>query len=906
MIHYLRALVARFRGVFGDRRTDWEFDDEIQAHLELLTERYARQGMTEAEAARTARRQFGNVTLLKEVNREMRRIRVIDSLIQDVRYGARMLLRHKGFTAVAILSLALGIGANTAIFSLADALLWRGLPMANHDRLFIVKRGGGTSSTFSYPDYVDYRDRNQVFEGLAAYNVTMLAFGNGERSEVVMGESVTGNYFDVLGVPMAQGRAFAPEEDRTPGTHPVAVVSYDFWQRRFGGDPHLVGKTLTFNNRSFTVIGIAAAGFVGASVPMQAEVWVPIMIRAMGQPGGAPELNDRQAEILDAIAQLKAGASRAQAEAELETINRQLQQAYPAPNRFNQDAAAFQQGRRMSLAPARGTFIQNLRQMVSQAAMLATTVACLVLLIACANIANLLLARGAGRRNEIAIRLAIGAGRIRLIRQLLTESLLLALAGGAVGLLLAFWINQLLMSLQPPFPPPFDFKADLRLDGRVLGFTLLLSMLTGVVFGLAPAWAATKPDVISALKDETRTSDGRRRFALRNLLVVAQIALSLILLVGAGLFIQSLHYVQAIDPGFDTRNGLVMSLNPGSLGYSEDGGRQFQSQLVERLAGLPGVSSVTTADYFPLGFIGISNPITIEGQAPPPDGRPMMAVRQRIGLRYFETMGIPLLRGRAFTAADTASSEPVVIVNQTLARRHWPISQDIGEVIGRRIRIGFDQNALWSVIVGVAGDCKYWGLGEAQQAGMWTPLSQNYAASFQALVRVTAEAPGVASAIRREVAALDANLPVQNIMTLHEQVSLWLWPSEMGAGLFSALGSLGLLLAAIGLYGVMSYAVTQRTHEIGIRMALGAQARDVLGVIIWQGLRLTLVGLAIGLAAALALTRLVASLLYGVSVRDPLTFAGVPLVLAAVAWLACYIPARRATKVDPLLALRHE
>jgi macrolide transport system ATP-binding/permease protein len=906
MIHYLRTLAARLRGLFGDRRADRELDEEIEMHLRLLAERYVRQGMTETEAAQVARRQFGNATLLKEVNREMRRIRVLDSLIQDVRYGVRMLIRHKGFTAVAILSLALGIGANTAIFSVADALLWRGLPMANHDRLFIVNRGDGSSDTFSYQDYVDYRDRNQVLEGLAAYDNMMLAFGNGERSEVVFGECVTGNYFDVLGVPMARGRAFAPEEDRTPGTHPVAVVSHDFWQRRFGGDPHLVGKTLTFNNHAFTVIGIAAAEFVGASVPMRAEVWVPIMMRAIGRPDGAPELNNRQAEFLDAVAQLKAGVSRAQAEADLETINRQLQQAYPPPNRFNQDAAAFQQGRRMSLTPAQGTLIQNLRRMVSQAAMLGTVVACLVLLIACANIANLLLARGAGRRKEIAIRLAIGAGRIRLIRQLLTESLLLALAGGAVGLLLAYWINQLLMSLQPPFPPPSDFKADLLLDGRALGFTLLLSMLTGVVFGLAPAWAATKPEVIPALKDETHTSERRRRFALRNLLVVAQVALSLILLVGAGLFIRSLRYVQAIDPGFDTRNGLVMSLNPGLLGYSEDGGRQLQSQLVERLAGLPGVNSVTTADYFPLGFITLANPITIEGQAPPPDGRPMMAVRQRIGLRYFETMGIPLLRGRSFTAADTASSEPVVIVNQALARRHWPNNQDIGEVVGRRIRIGFDQNAPWSVIVGVAGDCKYLGLGEAQKTGMWTPLAQNYAASFQALVRVRAEAHGVASAIRREVAALNPNLPVQNIMTLREQVSLWLWPSEMGAGLVSALGSLGLLLAAIGIYGVMSYAVTQRTREIGIRMALGAQARDVLGVIIWQGLRLTLVGMVLGLAVAWALTRLVASLLYGVSVRDPLTFAGVPLILTAVAWLACYIPARRATKVDPLQALRHD
>jgi len=723
---------------------------------------------------------------------------------------------------------------------------------------------------------------------------------------VVLGELVTGNFFDVLGVPMAKGRAFAPEEDRTPGAHPVAVVSYGFWQRRFDGDPLLVGKTVTFNNLSFTVIGIAAPGFTGASVPMRAEVWVPMMMRAMGKPGGAPELNDRHAETLWAVGQLRAGVSRERAEAELETINRQMQQAYPALNRFNVDAAAFQQSRRITLAPAQGTSIPSLRRMVSQAATLATAVACLVLLIACANVANLLLTRGTARHKELAIRLAVGAGRPRLIRQLLTESLLLALAGGLAGLLLAFWINQLLMSLQPPFPPPMEFKADLRLDGRVLGFALLLSTLTGGIFGLVPAWAATRPDVALALKDAKRTNVGRQRFALRNLLVVAQVALSLVLLIGAGLFIRSLRQVQAIDPGFDTANGLVMSFKLGLQGYDEERGRRFHQQLVERLENIPGVSAVTTADHFPLGFMGMAAPITIEGQAPPSNGQPIIASRQHVGLRYFETMGIPLLRGRVFTAFDTASSERVVMVNQTLARRRWPNSKDIGEVIGRRIRIGLEPTAPWSVIVGVAGDCKYFGLGEDQREGMWTPLAQNYAASFQVLVRTMAEAPAIASAIRREVAMLDSNLPVQNIMTLREQVGLWLWPSEMAAGLVTALGLLGLLLAAIGLYGVMSYAVAQRTREIGIRIALGAQPRDVLGIIVGHGLKLTLAGVAIGLAASWSGMRLLGSLLYGVSARDPITFLAVPLVLTAVAWLACYVPARRAMRLDPMIALRHE
>jgi len=708
--------------------------------------------------------------------------RLEDEMLQDLRFGARMLLKSRGLTLVAVLSLALGIGANTAIFSMADAFLWRGLPAANNDRLFNLDRGDGSGPPVSYPDYVDYRDRNQVFDGLAAFDLAMLAFGAGERSEMVVGELVTGNYFDVLGAPMAQGRAFAPEEDRTPGTHPVVVVSHDFWQRRFGGDPQLVGKTLTFNNQSFTVIGIAREGFVGSLVTVRTEVWAPMMMRAVGRPGGARELNDRQAAVLSVIARLKAGVSREQAEAELETINSQLQQAYPAQNWFNLDAAEFQQSRRLSLAPTQGVLNQSVRRIVSQAATLAAAVAGLVLLIACANVANLLLARGAARHKEIAIRLAVGAGRIRLLRQLLTESLLLALAGGIAGSLLAYWMNRLLISLQPPFPGPMNFNAELRLDGRALCFTLLLSMLTGVIFGLVPAWAATKPDLVSALKDETRAGSGRRRFALRNLLVVGQVALSLVLLVGAGLFIRSLEHVESIDPGFKIRDGLVVGLDPGILDYSEERGRQLQQRLVERIANLPGISAVTTADHLPLGFIGMINAITIEGQSPPADGRPIMASRYRVGLRYFETMGIPLLRGRAFTAADTATTERVVIVSETLARRRWPNAKDVGEVIGRRIRIGTDQTAPLSAIVGVAGDGKYFSLVEEQMEGMWTPLSQDYSSSFQLVLRTTTDAATIVSAIRRELAALDPNLPIQDVRTLQKQIDLLLWPVRMGAG----------------------------------------------------------------------------------------------------------------------------
>jgi macrolide transport system ATP-binding/permease protein len=904
MIDHLRTIVARLRGFFGDRRANQELDDEIQNHIALLAERYVRRGMTREEATREARRQFGNITLLKETSREMRRIRPIDTLVQDLRFGARMLFQHKGFTIVAVLSLALGIGANTALFSLADAFLWRALPAVNNDRLFMLVRGYDIPMpwTCSYPDYVNYRDRNQSFAGLAAYEPVILAFGKGERSRVVTGELVTGNFFEILGVPMSQGRAFLPEEDRTPGAHPVVVISHDFWVREFGGDPQLVGKTITLNKHSFTVIGVAAANFAGISNPLRADIWLPTMMQAAIQRIEQHGMNSRDRWMF-AIGRLREGVSRAQAEAELETINRQLLQVYPAPSEEETSWRRLP----LSLEPAQGTLFPSIRRLVKHGIILATIVTGIVLLIACANVANLLLARGAARHNEIAIRMAMGAGRLRLLRQLLTESLLLALLAAAAGLLLAFWINQLLMSLQPALPPPYSFNVDLRLDGRVLAFTLRLSILTSIIFGIAPAWAATRPDVVPALKEESGTSGRRQWFSLRNSLVVAQVALSLALLVSAGLFVRSVRNTQAIDPGFDTDNGLVMMIDLGMLGYDEERGLQFYRQLAERLATTPGVRSTTIADYFPLGFAGgFGEPISIEGQPPPADGRPIVVARQHIGLRYFETMGIPLLRGRDFTTQDTASSERVVIINETMALRHWPDLKEIGEVLGRHIRIGPGQDAPWSVIVGVAGDCKTWWLREEKRAGMWAPIAQNYARSFQALARTNTEDATAISALRREVAALDPNLPIKFIVPLGAHVDIELLPAKIVAGLLTALGGLGLLLAAIGLYGVVSYTVAQRTREIGIRMALGAQAGDLLKMIVSQGMRLTLAGGAIGLLLALAMTRIIASLLYGVTATDPVTYAGVTVFLMGVALLACYLPARRATKIDPIASLRHE
>jgi predicted permease len=929
---WLRLIYSRLYGLLRRNRIEQEMEDEMRFHLLMRTRENIKRGMRPDEAEREARRRFGNVGRVKDLARDIKGGGFVETLLQDLRYGARMLLRHKGFTAVVALSLALGIGANTTLFSLADVFFWRALPAVNADGLFTLVRGDGMVWPTSYPDYVVYRDGAQSFAGLSAYEPVLLAFGNGERSRMVTGELVTGNFFEVLGARVSQGRAFLPEEDRTPGAHPVVVISHDFWLREFDGDPQLVGKTITLNNHSFTVIGVAAEGFAGISNPLRAVLWIPIMMEAAAKPNEKPGLNSRDIrQGMFAIGRLREGVSRAQAEAELNTINRQLLQAYPAPP----DPESSWRGLPLSLSPAQGTLNSGVRRRMELVVKLVTILTGIVLLIACANVANLLLARAVARRKEIAIRLALGAGRMRLIRQLLTEGLLLALLAAAAGSLLAFWINRLLMSVQPGVLQHFELKVDLRLDGRALVFTLLLSMLTSVMSSLAPAWAATRPDVIPALKEESGTSGRRQSFSLRNSLIVAQLALSLALLINAGLVVRSLINEQAIDPGFDTSDGLLVTLDLGMLGYSKERGLEFYRQLAERLATAPGVRSAAIADSFPMSSDGeVRAPISIEGQPPPADGQPIIVPRQLVGLRYFETTGIPLLRGRDFTAQDTALSERVVIINETMARRYWPNLKEIGEVVGQRIRIGAGpeirpnglpnrlpnslpnglpnslpdslEDAHWSVIIGVAGDCRTRGWREKTPAGMLMPISQNYAPVFQALARSNAEEATTISALRREVAALDPNLPIKFITTVRERIGIQLWGARMFAGLTMALGLLGLLLAAIGLYGVISYAVAQRTREIGIRMALGAQARDLLKMIIGQGMRLTLAGVAVGLALALALARVIANMLYGVTSTDPVTFTGVTVFLMSVALLACYLPARRATKIDPMASLRLE
>jgi predicted permease len=809
----------------------------------------------------------------------------MQTLWQDLRYGARMLLKKPGFTLIAILTLALGIGANTAIFSLVNTALLRPLPVERPEQLVSLNNVSLNLPVISFPNYRDIRDRNNVFSGMVAYRYTPLGLSVNGVNERVWGYLATGNSFEVLGVKPALGRFFTPDDDKAPGAHPVAVITYDCWQKRFAGDPKVIGKTVIINGRNFTIIGVAPQGFYGTEIIYRPEIWFPAMMQEQIENWSALETRGQPAFFTQG--RLKPGVTLSQAEAGLKTIAAQLAREFPNEN----------EGMTVTLSPA-GLLGARMRGPIIGFTGVLMAVVGLVLLLACANQANLLLARATERRKEIAVRLAIGAGRWRLVRQLLTESALLSMLGGALGLLLAYWLVDAIMAFKPPID--VALSTELQIDGRVLLFTLFVSALTGVVFGLLPALQATKPDLAPALKDEV-SMGGYRRSWLRNGLVVLQVSLSLLLLICAGLTLRGLQRAQLLDPGFTPQNALEMSFDLSMHGYEVQRAHEFRRRLLERVRALPGVQYAGLSGNVPLNLSVSSNPIYVEGQPQQRGANVPTAMASRATPGLLSALGTRLIQGRDFTEQDAELKKDVALVNETFARRFWSGQSALGKRFSNAGSAG-----PWIEVVGVIQDGKYFSLNEDATPFVYTNMLPSIGGSVTLVARTTGEPQSAMAAIRREFQQLDATAPLYNVRTMVEHMGIPLFPARVAATLLVGFGLLALTLAAIGIFGVMSYAVTQRTREIGIRIALGAQAGGILKLVVGQGSKLTALGLIIGLAVAFAGTRLMSGFLYGVSALDVVTFAGVSLLLALVALLACYIPARRAMKVDPIVALRRE
>ncbi|MFY9610997.1 MAG: ABC transporter permease [Blastocatellia bacterium] len=817
----------------------------------------------------------------------------METLFKDIRYGVRMLLKSPGFTIVAVLSLALGIGANTAVFSIVSQFLFAPLPVDEPNRLVTIStsdvKNPGPLPT-SHLNFLDYRDKNEAFSDILAYSFAPVNYSGGSgESKQLFALVVSGSYFDVLGVRAALGRTFLPDEDKTPGTHPVAVISYAAWQRDFGADPQLVGKTISLNRQDFAVVGIAPKDFTGTDLGFSPDLWLPMMMHQQIQPA-MTWYNQRRGLFLSMIGRLKPGISVEQAQSSLSALGSQLEQEYRTDN----------EGRNVKLVPlltARKDPAGDGEPALISGSLMG--VALIVLMIACANVTNLLLARGTKRTREISIRLAIGASRARLIRQLMTESLVLSAIGGIAGFMVAFWSKDLLRAFVPFGGGPNEPESGL--DPQALLFALFIAAVSGVVFGLAPALQASKPDLVPTLKGEITVAGAPRglRFNLRKALVVAQVALSLFALITAGLFVRSLQKAQAVNPGFNTENVLLMAFDLGREGYSEPQGRNFHRQLVERVGSLPGVQALTIARDRPFGG-GFQRSVFIEGQEPAPGGRGLLVQTNNIGLKFFDTMGISILKGRDFTEQDSETAPKTLIINEAMAERFWPGA----DPVGKRLKLFGDED--YREVVAVVRDSKYNSLTERRRPFMYIPLLQEYAGQFNLHARTSSDPKGLVSPVREAIQGIDSRLAPLNIQTLSERIDNSLGDQRTQATLLGTFGVLALVLAAVGLYGVMAYSVAQRTREIGIRMALGAQRKHVLSLVLKQGVVLVSAGVVVGLGAAFAATRLIANLLFGVSAVDPVAFAGMSVLLIVVALLASYIPARRATKVDPLIALRYE
>jgi predicted permease len=807
--------------------------------------------------------------------------------VRELRAAFRSLIHTPTLTLAVVLSLGIGIGANTTVFTWVQALLLRPIPGAHDaDSLFVLnlETREGRARSWSYPNYRDIRERARQVEAIAQDDLAMSIAVEGQ-AERAYGGLVSGNYFQTMGVAPAMGRLLGPQDDRIPGGHPVAVISHAYWQRRFGSDPAIVGREIIINNLPMTIVGVAEPAFIGSFMGIATAAWVPMAMQP--QMTGGNRLEARGAGWMQAYVRLRAGASRDQAQAELSSIMAQLGQEHREADEGLQvrvvRAWEAQFGASAVLAPILGVL---------------SIVVAMVLLIACANVANLMLSRAVGRRREIAVRLSLGASRVQLLRQLLSEALLMAMAGGVLGMVMAYWTSGVLMAFAPPTDIPIDFG--LGIDAWTFAYAAAISLATGVFFGLAPAWQFSRPETVHALKEEAGrgTSGGRTTRRLRNGLVVAQVAVCLVLLIGASLFTRSLQAAQRLAPGFTPDGLLIASVDLFPNGYTADTGRQFQRRVSEAVMTLPGVESFALARRVPLGLGGTSSRgATIDGYVPR-ENEEINIFYNVVSPRYFETMQIGLAAGREFTPQDTRDTQKVVVVNETMAARYWQGRQ----ALGGRIRLGGEDHQ----VVGIARDIKYAQIAEPPQPYMYLALDQEYVSNVVLHLR-SAAAPGpMLAAVRDVVRGLDRNLPIFDARTVEEHMQSAVFAQRMGANLLGAMGVLALVLAAVGLYGVIAYAVSQRTREMGIRLALGAAPRDLLQMVLRQGLVLTASGLAVGLALALAAVGFMGSLLPGIAPRDPFTFVAVPLLLILIAAIAALIPARRAGAIDPTVALRCE
>ncbi len=916
------TIPLRLRSLFRRRQIEQELDEELRYHLERQIEENVTRGMTPEESRYAALRALGGIEQRKEECRDMRRVRPIEELIQDLRYGLRTLRKSPGFTAAAVLSLALGIGANTAIFSLVDPIIIKTLPVKNPEQL-VVLSGDRQYPGLPYSMVEELRTRTQVFSGIsfsdAEMTIDVVDPVAGDQIETARLQLVSGEYFQVLGVNAVLGRTLTSADNQAPCPTPVAVLSYSFWQSRFAGDLSIIGKSITLRNQPFTIIGVTTAEFFGDEVGSAPDIWAPLLLINSVRTGQPCRGDNGITFNRQLMARLRPGVSIEQARAALDLFWGQLANEPTSGlgswvNRFSKmgfiSKIKMSPGQRGLTIRTAGT--RGLRSWIVQPLQILMTVVGLVLIIACANVANLLLTRVAVRQKEVAIRLTIGAGRFRLIRQFLTESALLAAAGGLLGLVFAWWGSRLLLVLMSrgATPIPIDVTPNIR----ILGFTIISSLLTVFLFGLAPALIATRQDLNATLKASTAQILPRSRLSLSRSLVIAQVALSVLLLTGAGLIIQTLHNLRTMDFGIDTEHIIQARVSAEEAGYQGNQVTELKQRILERLNSAPGVRSAATADSGFLSGTGTSCCLAIEGFALHLDEDRKIDV-DYVRPGYFQTLGLPLMLGRDFTAEDLShdpynrqnrSREPAAgpiaaIINETMARKYFGTANPLGKRFGMQIpgRSNINYNR---EIVGVVKDSPYWEIRAEIRPLIYIPSQEG----DMFVVRAEGRADSLVATIRREIEAVDKKLKASDIHTASQAIDRRLFSEILLARLSSFFALLALLLACVGLYGVLSYEVARRTHEIGIRMALGAQRRDVVGMVMRETMLLLIIGIVIGLSAALGSTRFIASLLYGLTPNDPLTIALASMMLLIVAVLAGYLPARRAARVDPMVALRHD